>query len=129
MYQLNLISSYVASVINTKLPGNPTENRVLVLSPKDINKTKSGIIIPDQVKEGVPRKGVVIKRGEITEEYRSYKVLTEIGTVITYGLYAGKEVEFDDSLLPEEIQKLISNQTFTVLSMNEIIYAEPNMMD
>lgn len=126
MYQLNLISTAVADIISKCIPGSPTENRVLLLSPKDVNITKSGIVIPQQVKEGVPRKGVVIKRGEITEECKTYKDLTQQGMIITYGLYAGKEMEFDDWLFPEAVQDLLKNQTFTILSMNEIIYSEPN---
>ena len=38
----------------------------------EVNQTRSGLIIPEQVKEGVPRKGVVVKSGEITEEYKTY---------------------------------------------------------
>lgn len=129
MYQLNLISSMVADWISKCTPGTPTENRVLIISPKDVNTTKSGIIIPGQVKEGVPRKGVVVKRGEITDEYKTYKELTNQGMVVTYGLYAGKELEFDLDYYPKELQEIIQNQTFTILSMNEIIYSEKNPVD
>lgn len=129
MYQLNLISAAVAELIARCIPGIPTENRVLILSPKDVNTTKAGIIIPGQVKEGVPRKGVILKRGEITEECKTYKYLTQTGMIVTYGLYAGKELEFDSSLFPKELQEIVNNQVFTVLSMNEIIYSEPNNVD
>lgn len=126
MYQLNLVSAEVADLISKCIPGSPTENRVLILSPKEVNATKSGIIIPGQVKEGVPRKGVVIKRGEITEECKTYKELTEKGMVVTYGIYAGKEIEFEDWLFSQETQDIIKEQTFTILSMNEILYSEQN---
>ena len=129
MYQLNLISSMVADLISKCTPGTPTENRVLIISPNDVNTTKSGIIIPGQVKEGVPRKGVVLKRGEITDEYKTYKELTNQGMVVTYGLYAGKELEFDPDYYPKELQEITQNQTFTILSMNEIIYSEKNPVD
>lgn len=128
MYQLNLISTMVADLMAKCIPGVPTENRVLIISPKDVNTTKSGIIIPGQVKEGVPRKGVVLIQGEITEDYKTYKELTTKGRVITYGLYAGKELEFDLDLFPEQVHDIIKNSTFSVLSMSEVIYSEPNMV-
>lgn len=128
MYQLNLISTIVADLMAKCIPGVPTENRVLIISPKDVNTTKTGIIIPGQVKEGVPRKGVVLIQGEITEDYKTYKELTTRGKVVTYGLYAGKELEFDLDLFPEPVHEIVKNSTFSVLSMSEIIYSEPNMV-
>ena len=59
-YSLTFVSVAVAQKFNEELPGSPTENRVLILSPKEVNQTKTGLIIPEQVKEGVPRKGVVV---------------------------------------------------------------------
>lgn len=128
-YSMTFISTMVAGMLNQNLPGTPTENRVLIVSPKEVNTTKAGIIIPGQVKEGVPRKGVIIKVGEITEDYRTYKDLCSIGMIVTYGMYAGKELEFDTTLLPEEMAKILENNEVTVLSMNEIIYSEPNNVD
>lgn len=128
MYQLNLISTMVADLMAKCIPGVPTENRVLIISPKDVNTTKTGIIIPGQVKEGVPRKGVVLIQGEITEDYKTYKELTTRGKVVTYGLYAGKELEFDLDLFPEQVHDIVKNSTFSVLSMSEVIYSEPNMV-
>ena len=74
-YSLTFVSVAVAQKFNEELPGSPTENRVLILSPKEVNQTKSGLFIPEQVKEGVPRKGVVVKSGIITEEYNTYRTL------------------------------------------------------
>ncbi len=117
----------VAELFNKILPGLPTENRVLILSPKDINTTKSGIIIPGTVSEGVPRKGVVVKRGTITEEYKTYTDLTEVGRVVTYGMYAGKELEFEIRTdWPESVKNILEKNIVTVLSLNEIIYSEAN---
>lgn len=124
MYKLNLISTMVAQKLNEAIPGIPSMDRILIASPKDVETTSSGIIIPDQVREGVPRKGVVIKQGFISEENNSYKDQTEIGRIITYGLYAGKEVEFD---LPEDLKKL--DIKFSVISLTEVIYTEPNNVD
>ena len=128
-YSMTFISSLVAEKFNQELPGCPTENRVLILSPKEVNQTKSGLIIPEQVKEGVPRKGVVVKLGEITEEYRTYRDLVQIGRIVTYGLYAGKEMEFETDKLTPGLQQLLEKNTLTVLSMNEVIYSEPNNND
>lgn len=125
-YSMSFISTLVAEKFNQELPGCPTENRVLILSPKEVNQTKSGLIIPEQVKEGVPRKGVVVKSGEITEEYKTYRDLVKIGNIVTYGLYAGKELEFLTDELSPALQQLLEKNNLTVLSMNEIVYSEPN---
>lgn len=125
-YSLTFVSVAVAQKFNEELPGSPTENRVLILSPKEVNQTKTGLIIPEQVKEGVPRKGVVVKSGIITEEYNTYKDFVGIGRIVTYGLYAGKEMEFETDKLSPALQQLLEKNTITVLSMNEVIYTEPN---
>lgn len=125
-YSMTFISSLVAEKFNQELPGCPTENRVLILSPKEINQTKSGLIIPEQVKEGVPRKGVVVKRGEITEEYKTYRELVAVGRIVTYGLYAGKELEFETDKLSPALKQILEKNVLTVLSMNEVVYSEPN---
>lgn len=125
-FSLEFISTTVASQFNIQIPGCPTENKVLILSPKEVNKTVSGIIIPGTVKEGVPRKGVIVKLGEITEEYKTYRDLVQVGKIVTYGLYAGKEIEFETDKLTPGLQQLLEKNTLTVLSMNEIIYSEPN---
>lgn len=125
-YSMSFISTLVAEKFNQELPGCPTENRVLILSPKEVNQTKFGLIIPEQVKEGVPRKGVVVKSGEITEEYKTYRDLVKIGNIVTYGLYAGKELEFSTDELSPALQQLLEKNNLTVLSMNEIVYSEPN---
>lgn len=129
MYKLNLVSQTVAKELAKYIPGIPTENRVLIISPKDVTSTSTGLIIPGQVKEGVPRKGVVLIQGEITDEYKTYKDLSQRGRVVTYGLYAGKELEFDTDLFPTQgLKDIINDSVITVLSMNEIIYSEPNQL-
>lgn len=125
-YSLTFVSVAVAQKFNEELPGSPTENRVLILSPKEVNQTKSGLFIPEQVKEGVPRKGVVVKSGIITEEYNTYKDFVTIGRIVTYGLYAGKEMGFETDKLSPALQQFLEKNTLTVLSMNEVIYTEPN---
>ena len=128
MIKLNYISVKTAEAIKAALDGKvlPSENRVLVFSPGDEETTVGGIIIPGNVKEGRPRKGVVIISGKLDENHINFEELTRTGLIITYGLYAGKEVEFDEELFSEELNTCISKGKFTVLDTNEIIMAEAN---
>ena len=98
MITLDFVSTTVAELIKDCLSknGSPTENRILILSPKNDTVTRSGIIIPGTVKEGIPRKGVVISAGYIDEAHDSYRPLIKTGNIVTYGMYAGKELEFDE---------------------------------
>ena len=128
MIKLNYISVKTAEAIKSVLDGKvlPSENRVLVFSPGEEEATVGGIIIPGNVKEGRPRKGVVIISGKLDENHINFEELTRTGLIITYGLYAGKEVEFDEELFSEELNTYISKGKFTVLDTNEIIMAEAN---
>lgn len=128
MIKLNYISVKTAEAIKAALDGKvlPSENRVLVFSPGDEETTVAGIMIPATVKEGRPRKGVVIISGKLDENHLNFEELTRTGLIITYGLYAGKEVEFDEKLFSEELNTTISRGKFTVLDTNEIIMAEAN---
>ena len=108
------------------LGGLIPENKLLILTPKEQEYNVNGIIIPGTAKEDLPRKGVVIQSGEITEEYRTYKDLVNPGRVITYGLYAGKEIEFPKEAFPIELRPEFERQKFTVLSLTEIAYSENN---
>lgn len=128
MYNLQFISAMVAEKLSNQIPGMPAEDKILVLSPSNVNQTKAGIIIPGDVKEGVPRKGVVIKKN-ISEEYEFLRNSLGIGHIVEYGLYAGKEHQFDSSVLEPALQELLKNQTLTVLAVNEISYIEPNNVD
>ena len=98
MIKLDYISVETAEAIKSALVGRvlPSENRVLVFSPGDEEVTSGGLIIPGNVKEGKPRKGVAIISGKLDENHLNYEELTRTGIIITYGLYAGKEVEFDE---------------------------------
>lgn len=125
---LPFVSSEVAAQLKTairQIGGIPSEDRVLVLSPKAQDEKIGSIIIPGN-KENMPREGVAILSGEITEENRSYKELVETGKVITYGLYAGKEILFDPSIFPEALRSLLDRHEFTILSLTEIVFAKNN---
>lgn len=127
------ISTAVAEKVKKVLisRGCPSENRILILSPKDQEIKQGNIIIPGQVKEGIPRKGVVIMSGNIDDRYRSYERdhLIDTGRIITYGLYAGKELDFPTSIFKEAgIEVDLDQNKFTVLDINEIIYSEVNQL-
>lgn len=119
--ELNLLSVEEAKWLNEKLKGVgiPTGGRVLIVSPKVTSETKtqSGLYIPqDHDKDTVPRKGVVIQVGYITKEQEVDYPGLQVGAVVTYGLYAGKELDVID--LPDQVT--------TILSLNEILYIETN---
>ena len=127
------ISTAVADKVKKVLisRGCPTENRVLILSPKDQDIKQGSIIIPGQVKDGIPRKGVVIMTGNIDERYQSYERdhLVDTGRILTYGLYAGKELDFPTDIFREAgIEIDLDQNKFTVLDINEIIYSEVNQL-
>lgn len=121
MIQINLLSTMVADSYGKMVKGIPTENRILIATPRDEARTASGLIIPGTAKEELPKKGVVIKCGIITEEYNTYKDLLIPGAVVTHGLYAGKKIELNE--LPAEANQ---NQDYMVIHVNECIYIEPN---
>jgi len=104
----------------------PSENRVLIFSPNGESTTKSGLIIASVVKEGKPRKGVVILQGHIDEDHFDFAQKLSTGIIVTYGLYAGKEVEFNPEWFSDYQKDLIKGGVFTVLDLNEIILMETN---
>lgn len=120
---LSLISTKQAEEIKNALCGGPTENRVLICSLDQKDMKVGGLYLPDNVaKDELPRKGVIITSGRITEEYRSYEDTCTIpGIVVTYGVYAGKEIQ------PKFSKEMdTTNLKFHVLSLSEIIFIEPN---
>lgn len=127
MVELNLISKKVALLFNHYAKGRVTEDRVLLAIPKEYKESKSGIFIPSTVKEDMPRKGVVIQIGayDIIDNYTLSHL--NIGDIVTYGIYAGKELEisFEEPEEPiENWKELIDSNKFVVLSYNEIIFIE-----
>lgn len=101
------------------LKGYPTENRLLVVTPKEA-QTSSGIYIPTASdKDIIPRKGRVIQLGPISEEYKkTYGEQVEVGDFVFYGLYAGKEIEMPYLGINED------KFTITILSLTEVLYVE-----
>ena len=125
MVELNLINREIAYYMNQTLKGFVTENRILMAVPNEYKQNKSGLYIPSTVKEDMPRKGVVIQK------YHSIDLdFMSIGDIVTYGLYAGKEIEvsFNTSdVTPNNWEDIVNSNKFVVLSYNEIIFVEPNI--
>lgn len=100
-----------------KLKGTPTENRMLVVAPREV-KTKSGLIIhTENTDDIIPKRGRVLQIGPISQEYPTYRFI-EVGNYVMYGLYAGKEVELP--YLGIDKKKFI----ITILSITEVLYVE-----
>lgn len=121
-----LVGKETAELINEELNkrGLPTENRIVILTPKDLEgKTSSGIIIPVEATGDAPRKGVIVQKGFISEDNKEVDHdLLKVGNLATYGLYAGKELELLDEL--DLAQFKSDKHELRVISVNEIIYVE-----
>lgn len=118
---LNLISVAKAKEIESQLMGKgiPVNDRVLIVSPEigSNTRTQAGLFIPsDADKSSVPRKGVVVQLPVNFPERESDYIGLQVGSVVNYGIYAGKEIDIID----------IDGQIVTILSLNEIIYIETN---
>ena len=120
MLELSVISKLVATNIHNELKfkGIPSEDRLLICSGEE-KVTKSGIIVPNNVEEGISKKGVIIQVGPITEGNEVYKDLLTVGTIIFYGDYAGKELNIPVPGVP-------SGHKLRVLSLNEVVYIMSN---
>ncbi len=125
-FVLNLISDHEAKLLNKLILGTPSEDRILIIRPSDESKTSSGLYIPTNAEDEVPKKGVVIKFGPVTEAYSKTAYLPNfnVGSVVTFGKYAGKEIQPNFSEEPGGIN--LDNQKFSILSLSEVLYIEPN---
>jgi chaperonin GroES len=69
----------------------PLADRVLIEPMQAVEKTASGIIIPDTAKEK-PQKGTVVAVGPGTSDE---KMEVKKGDVVLYGKYSGTEITID----------------------------------
>lgn len=125
--KLDYISKEVAQLINNILEsrGIPTEDKIVVATPN--GETKVGnIILPGNAEESRPKKGVIVQKGWISEAYHNVIDTFAIGNIVTYGIYSGKEINFDYDNFPQELKDTLNNTKFTILSLNEIAYIESN---
>ena len=89
----------------TKLKLSPLGERVIVQALPQEEKTKSGIILPDNAKEK-PTQGEVLAvgPGRITDEGKKIAMHVKVGDKVLYGKYSGQEVkiEGEDYLIIKE---------------------------
>ena len=78
----------------------PMGDRLVVKPTQVEEKTKSGIYIPDTVKEK-PQEGkvVAIGPGRMTDEGKRIPMDVEVGDTIIYSKYGGSEIKIDDEEL------------------------------
>lgn len=125
--KLDYIPEGVAKEINKILSakGIPSEDKMVVATPTGESKV-GGIILPGTADESRPKKGVIVQVGRLSEAYEKQGDLFQVGFIVTYGLYAGKEINFDYEEFPQELKDTLNNTKFTILSLNEIAYIESN---
>ena len=113
------VAEKIAATLKDK--GIPSPGRILILSPTCEQMTTGGILIPGTTDEkDLPRKGVLIQKSKL-QEYDANEL--PVGIIITYGMYAGKEIHFNKNDIPFLD---MDNYKFTILSESEIIYLESN---
>ena len=78
----------------------PLADRVVVKPIEREEKTKSGIYLPDTVKEK-PQEGKVIAigPGRLSEEGKRIAVDVKVGDTVIYAKYGGTEIKIDDEEL------------------------------
>lgn len=93
----------------------PLRDRVVVKKIEDELKTKSGLTLPDDVKER-PTKGEILEVGEgsINENGVLIPMVVKVGDKILYPKYAGHPIKVDNEeyLILEEkeiLAKLVEN--------------------
>lgn len=115
----NLLSKESAKEVSKQVMANgtPSEDRIILAVPNSDAKTSTGLIIPGKT-EDIPKKGVIVGFG-MMDMTRPINKHMNIGDIITFGNYAGKEIEFDNGFSLDSVK-------FTVLSIEEVIYIESN---
>jgi len=74
----------------------PLGDNVVVMPAEAEEQTKSGLFIPDSVKEK-PQKGTVVAVGEGKfEDGTRVPVDVKVGDVVIYGKYGGTDVKIDE---------------------------------
>ncbi len=78
----------------------PLADRLVVKPIEREEKTKSGIVLPDTVKER-PQEGKVIAvgPGRLSEDGKLIPMDVKVGDVVIYAKYGGTEIKIDDEEL------------------------------
>lgn len=85
----------------------PLEDRLVVIAEPEVEKTASGIIIPDTVTKEKPQRGEVIAAGpgKFNEEGKRMPMEVKVGDIVLFTKYGPTEVKVDGKEL------LILNQS------------------
>lgn len=78
---------------NEKNKIRPLGDRLIVERLENVDKTASGLYIPDSAKEK-PQQGKVIAvgKGKITEDGSVRPVDVKVGDIVVFGKYSGQEI-------------------------------------
>lgn len=83
----------------------PLQDRIIVLRVDEEEKTKGGIIIPDNAKEK-PQEGkvVAVGKGKVGDDGKLQPLDVKKGDKVLFGKYAGTEIKLDgeDHLIMRE---------------------------
>ncbi|MFV0625794.1 MAG: co-chaperone GroES [Alphaproteobacteria bacterium] len=87
----------------------PLHDRVLVKRLEEMNKTKGGIIIPDNAKEK-PSEGIVeaVGNGFVAEDGKIIPMSVKAGDKVLFGKWSGNEIKIngEDRLIIKESEIL-----------------------
>lgn len=87
----------------------PLHDRVLVRRLEEMNKTKGGIIIPDNAKEK-PSEGIVeaVGNGFVAEDGKIVSMSVKVGDKVLFGKWSGNEIKVlgEDRLIIKESEIL-----------------------
>ncbi len=75
----------------------PLADRVVVKPMERVEKTKSGIYIPDTAKEK-PQEGevVAVGPGRLSEDGKRIAMDIKVGDIVIYAKYGGSEIKIED---------------------------------
>jgi chaperonin GroES len=75
----------------------PLHDRILVERVEDVEKTKSGIIIPDVAREKQQKgKVIAVGNGRVNEKGEVLKLDVKAGDLILFEKYGGEDIKIDD---------------------------------
>lgn len=79
---------------------NPLGDRVLITAVEKTEEIRSGLIIPDSVKEK-PQEGLIVAagKGRLGEDGRLIPMDVKVGDKVLYGKYSGTEIKIDGKTL------------------------------
>ena len=74
----------------------PLYDKVLVKRVEAVQKTKSGLYIPDTAKEK-PLEGIIVAlgTGKVTEEGKTLPLAVKVDDKVLFGKFAGNEIKVD----------------------------------